>query len=150
MMRKQTLTVGAIALILGLTGGYFGERAFASNAPRGSGNFTRNGAGVGFTRGMGMMGGPNGAPFGGAGGGLVAGTVAAKDAQSITVDTRDGSSKVVLISPATTVAKSALGTLDDVMVGSTVIIMGSTSNDGSISASSIQLRPDGAPGTMAQ
>ncbi len=79
---------------------------------------------------------------GGAGnGGFLSGTVAAKDSESITLDTRDGSSHVVLVTPMTSVLKSVSGSMSDVSVGSTVIVSGTTNSDGSISANLIQLRP---------
>jgi hypothetical protein len=85
---------------------------------------------------------------GAGGGGLLSGTVAAKDSGSITVNTRDGSSHVVLITPATTVSKSVTGALIDVSTGSTIIVSGTTNSDGSVSASLIQLRPATiSPGT---
>ena len=74
------------------------------------------------------------------GGGFLTGTVAAEDSGSITVDTRDGSSHVVLISPSTTYQKSVAGTISDVPVGSSIMVIGSTNGDGSVLATSIQLR----------
>jgi hypothetical protein len=134
MMQKQTLIIAAVALVIGLGGGYWGGHAFASGTTTPTnGTFTRGGGGAGtFAGGRGA---------GGAGGGFLSGTVAAKDATSVTIDTRDGSSHVVLVSPTVSVAKSVAGTLADVGIGSTVIVMGTTNSDGSLSATSIQLRP---------
>jgi hypothetical protein len=127
-MNKQLLITAVIALIVGGAAGYLAPHSLAKTAGA-TGSFSRM-AGVGsFMRGGGM------------GSGALSGTVAAKDASSITIDTRDGSSHVVLISPATTVAKNVAGTLADVSVGSTILVSGTANKDGSVSASSIQLRP---------
>lgn len=125
---------GIVALVVGAGLGYAGATAFAKSAtPSFTGSSFARG-GMGST--TGMRGG-----FGGGSGGLVMGTVAAKDSESITVDTRDGSSHVILVTPNTTVSKSVTGTLDDVSVGNTVIVSGTTNSDGSVSASNVQIRP---------
>ncbi len=134
MKNKQIIT-GVVALIVGLGIGYFGAQAMTP--ARTAGTFAgRTGAAGTFTRG------------GAAGAGLLSGTVAAEDSGSITLDTRDGSSHVVLINPATTVQKSVSGTMSDVAVGSTVVVMGTTNSDGSVSATSVQLRPAMPPATV--
>lgn len=131
---KKVIVAALIGLVVG---GGIGYLAHPGAASRGIGAYaTRTGAGMagGFQTGTTRMN----------GNGLVAGTIASKDATSITVDTRDGSSKVVLLGSGTTVSKSAAGTLDDVAVGSTVIITGTTNKDGSVSATNVQLRPAGS------
>lgn len=75
------------------------------------------------------------------GAGMLSGTIAAVSTESLTVNTRDGSSHVVLLTPATTVSKSVSGVLTDVTAGATVLITGTTNSDGSVSASVVQLRP---------
>ncbi|MEI6316558.1 MAG: hypothetical protein WCO65_02425 [bacterium] len=93
------------------------------------------------TVGMGMRGGAGGFNRGGMGG-AVTGTVLSKDATSITVQGRDGSSKIVLYATSTQFAKSTSGTIDDVSVGAQVVIVGKTNTDGSVTAQSIQIRPE--------
>lgn len=129
--RKHLIGTGLIALVIGLGIGYVAHPAAPQNA---RGNFTANGQ-FGNPSVGGMM-------RGGAGsnGGLLTGTVAAKDAGSITLNTRDGSSRVVLITPATTVSKSVNGTLADISTGATIIVSGTASSNGSIQASLIQIR----------
>ncbi len=80
---------------------------------------------------------------GGAGGGIVSGTVVSADANSITVQSGTAGSKIVLVSPSTTVAKSVTGSLADIAVGSTVTVIGTANSDGSVSATSVQIRPTG-------
>jgi hypothetical protein len=135
---QKTIVTAAIALIIGFLGGHFisGGTAKTASFP---------GGGVGFSRGA-----SSGRTMGG---GFLSGTVAKQDSGSITVNTRDGSSHVVLLTPDTTVSKSVNGALTDIATGSEVIVSGTTNSDGSVSASLIQLRPAGsspiAPGTNA-
>ena len=132
-MHKKMMGVGAIGLIVGGVLGYGGAtmlaRPTAGLAQGARGGFAAGNCGGGMMRG------------GGANGGLLSGTVEAKSATSLTLNTRDGSSHVVLITPATSVSKSVNGTLGDVSVGTTVIVSGTTNSDGSVSATLLQLRP---------
>ncbi len=127
------MITGVVALIIGVSLGYFGGNALhpAAATPT-RGNFS------------GMMGGAGRA----GGNGLLSGTVAAKDSDSITIDTKDGSSHIVLLTPNTTFQKSVSGTESDVATGSTIIVSGTTNSDGSVSATSIQLRPAMPPATV--
>jgi hypothetical protein len=129
-MNTKIVGTAVIALVVGFGAGYFAHSS--------SGTTGGYAAGMGRTGGAGFTGARGGMA---GGGGFLAGTVAAEDSGSITLDTRDGSSHVVLLTPATTVSKSVTGTLSDVSVGSTIIVSGTTNSDGSVSASLIQLRP---------
>jgi hypothetical protein len=53
------------------------------------------------------------------------------------------SSEIVLLSPTTQILKSVTGAASDLTVGSEVTITGTTNSDGSVSATSIQIRPAG-------
>lgn len=123
---NTSIAIGAIALVIGFGAGYVAHSA-PSTTPQSAiqAGFRMNGS---TTRTPGA-------------GGFLTGTVASKDAGSITLNTRDGNSRVVIVGPATTVSKSVNGTLSDVSVGSSVIVTGPTNGDGSVSASFIQLRP---------
>ncbi len=129
--QKKLVTIGVIALIIGAGIGYAG--AGMLNRPAAP-QFTRGNFAAG-----GMMRG------GGANGGFLSGTVVSKNATTMTLNTRDGSSHVVFITPDTTVSKSVDGTMSDVPVGGTVIVSGTTNSDGSVSANLIQLRPTPSP-----
>jgi hypothetical protein len=137
-MNKITISTAVIALIIGFGAGYFLHPSAASTA-------TMRGSFAGAAGGM-----YSGARGGGAGGGFLTGTVAAASSGSITLNTKDGSSHVVLVTPATTVSKSVSGTVADVAVGSTIIVSGTTNSDGSVSASLIQLRPAPTTPPVAQ
>ena len=127
-MNKNIIITAVIMLIIGAGIGYFGANTLHPATP--AQNMRGNFAGAG-----GMMRGGNGA------GGLLSGTVAAKDSGSVTINTRDGSSHVVIVTPDTTVSKSVSGSLSDVATGTDVIVSGTTNSDGSVSASVIQIRP---------
>ena len=132
-MNKKIIGITVIALVIGFGIGYVVHKPASSTLGM-RGTFT-GAAGAGL----------RGAGGATAGGGFLTGTVAAKDSGSVTLNTRDGSSHVVLLTPATTVSKSVNGTVSDVSVGSTIIVSGTTNSDGSVSASLIQLRPATAP-----
>jgi len=127
----------AIALI-SFRGGmmYAGKNITSANASRqgqfGQGSFNPNG---GRSGGVGMRNG------GGIGGGIVSGEVLSVDATSMTVKLRDGGSKIVLLSPTSKVEKTVDGAIVDVVVGKSVMVTGTTNPDGSVTASSVQLRP---------
>lgn len=93
--------------------------------------------------------GGNGGGRGGAGGGITSGEVVSKDDKSLTLKTRDGSSKVIFFSPSTSVLKSASGSVQDLSSGTQVMVVGTSNQDGSISAQSIQVRPN-IPQTQGQ
>jgi hypothetical protein len=136
MQNKNLIITGIVALVVGLGVGYFGAHVFAASAKTPSearGAFAATGTG-GFTRAGGAT----------TAGGLLMGTVASVGSGSITLNTRDGSSHVVLTTPSTTVSKSVTGSLSDIAVGSTVEVTGTTNSDGSVSATVIQLRPAGS------
>lgn len=80
-----------------------------------------------------------GAFRGGMNGGII-GEVIAKDDKSITVKLKDGGSKIVFYSEKTLVSKTSTTSLNDVLVGGQVVVIGSSGQDGSVSAESIQLR----------
>ena len=90
----------------------------------------------------GGAGGVRGASRFGTGGGLVSGSVLSKDDTSMTVKMRDGSSRIILYSGTTQVLKSTSGSANDVAVGTQISVQGTQNSDGSVTAQSIQIRPD--------
>lgn len=92
------------------------------------------------------------------GGGFVGGKIISKDANSITVQlmpvgtfgqggpsTDTGGSKIVFLDSNTKITKSVDGTVDDLAVGTQVSISGAANSDGSINATSVQVRPNIVP-----
>ncbi|MDP3771178.1 MAG: DUF5666 domain-containing protein [bacterium] len=93
----------------------------------------------------GAGGGAMGGRFGGRQGDAVVGEIIASNATSITVKLRDGGTKTVLLADRTEIGKSIDGTRDDLAVGTMVLVNGSANSDGSVTAQSIQIRPDVPP-----
>lgn len=141
------ITLGIIA-VLALSGSFYGGMKYdqsKSLALTGSnmGTFSAQGRQAGF-------GGGNGTTtrgMRGTGGGT-AGNIVAKDATSITVQIRDGGSRTVFFTGTTPVLKSTSGSADDLKVGEAILVTGTSNQDGSVSAQSIQIRPAESIPTM--
>lgn len=139
--KKNYVIITVISLVVGAGLGYGGAHLFNKPAAPGTGAaFARGGAAGGFMARTGT---------GPAGSGFLSGTVAKMDSASITLNTRDGSSHVVLLTSATTVSKSVTGSLADVTVGSNVLITGTSNADGSLTGTAIQLQNDMRAGAQA-
>ena len=149
-MNQKTIVSLVIALLVVGAGAFYGGTVYAGkkapsaaaramDANRVAGG--RAGAG-GFGQGQGGA-----ATRGGAGmnGGFTAGEVISKNANSITLKLQDGGSKVVLYATSTPVMKTTEGSMNDVAAGTQVTITGTANSDGSIMASSVQIRPAGSP-----
>lgn len=136
-MQKNLIAPLIVAAIVIGGGSFYGgmqyqksQQPVVSQGQRGGGN------GGGGQRGF-------GGGRGGMGGGFLSGEVMNKDAQSITVKLRDGSSKIVFFASSTAVGKMDAGSIADVTQGAQVTIVGATNSDGSVTANSIQIRPEG-------
>lgn len=127
-MNKTVCIVAVVAIGVSFYGGMkygISQAAVARAAQRQAGGF----------------GGGRGGGFGNGGGAPVAGEIVDKSDKGFTVKLRDGGSKIVFTSDTTTIMKSVSGTADDLKIGQTVVVMGATNSDGSVTAQSVQLRP---------
>ncbi|HQU07968.1 MAG: hypothetical protein B7X04_00715 [Parcubacteria group bacterium 21-54-25] len=135
-MNKHTVVIALIALVVGAGGGYWSGHALAQSSPSTSGTVSGTFSPGGRTsfRGSNTSSSNGSTDF-------LTGTIAKEGAGSITLSLRDGSSKIVLLTPNTAISKSVAGSTHDLAVGATVIVNGAANSDGSVSASLIQLRP---------
>ena len=132
-----------VAVVVG-SGVFYGGMKYAQGRG-GRGNFTNltpeqrqqlmaNGS-AGFRDGAGQG-------RGGMSGGFTVGEIISKDDKSITIKMPDGGSKIIFYSESTEVTKFTDGNSGDLIVGKTVSVNGSSNQDGSVTAQSIQLRPN--------
>jgi hypothetical protein len=80
-------------------------------------------------------------------GGGVRGTIENISGTTMTVKSEDGSSKIVIVPSSASVTKSTTGTTADLTTGTTVMVTGNTNDDGSVTATNIQLNPALPTGT---
>lgn len=135
MKNKHLIINLGIAVVIGAIAFYggtkYGEGKTQSAAPSGfaggQGTQMRNRGGGAFQ------------------GGFTNGEVVSKDSESITLKLRDGSSRVVFFASSTQVSKSVSGSLADIVSGVQVLVSGTQNSDGSLTAKSIDLRPNMVP-----
>ncbi len=149
-MKKWLIPVIVIVVLAVAAGAFFGGRAAASSGtpsveeamkalqgatPEQLQQVFANGGGTGGN----FPGGPGGGTTRFQGGGAVTGTIISSDANSITVKTGDGSTKIVLISASTPISKTSEGSAADLTAGQNVIVTGTTNSDGTVIANRVQV-----------
>ena len=140
---NKTIIIASIAVVLVGGGAFYGGVKYGQSNSSQRGSFQNLSAEERQQRIQ--QAGIGGRAVNGAGiGGLTAGEVISKDEQSITLNLRDGGSKIVFYSASVEISKFASGTMSDVAVGASVMVTGKTNTDGSVTAELIQLRPSGA------
>lgn len=90
-------------------------------------------------------------------GGITAGEIISKDEKSLTIkysngnsESKTGGSKIIFLGENTVVTKMATGSLNDLSIGTFVSITGGANTDGSLTAQSIQIRPNMPQGAKVQ
>jgi len=136
-MKKTILIAVIVAVVVG-GAAFWGGMKYSqmTTAGRRTGQGAFQGAAGGGLRGI-----RTGANF-------VNGDIISKDDKSITVKDRTGGSKIIFLSNSTEVSKFATGTASDLNIGTSVMANGNTNSDGSITAQSIQIRPQGVSSTF--
>ncbi len=135
-MKQNNPTTNLIvtAILVGLVaggGGFFGGTKFQQNKRTLNPTMMMGGQGR-----MGAI--QNGANMKNASRPL-AGEIIKADGKSITVKSRDGSSKIVLLSETGQIYKTASGSATDLQIGVQVSVFGSSNPDGSVTAQNIQI-----------
>lgn len=73
---------------------------------------------------------------------FIVGNIVSKDDKGITVKLANGSTQIILVSPSTEVTKMSSTSQASLIIGKSISINGKTNSDGSLTATSIQLRPE--------
>ena len=74
-------------------------------------------------------------------GGATMGNVLSQDANSITIQLQDGSSKIINISGSTTFSKTDSASKSDIQNDMRIAAFGTNNSDGSVTAQNIQVNP---------
>lgn len=144
-MKDKKIVYCVVSCVVCLVIGFFGGMQYKSGK---SSSFAMGGRNSFIQGGMTSGQGANRMGRGGGFGGVVSGEILSKDDQSITVKLRDmgnggadAGSKIVFYSPSTQVSKTVDGSSSDLVVGKQVVVMGTPNTDGSVNATSVQVRP---------
>jgi hypothetical protein len=141
---KRNQVIGAVIILVVVAGGsFYAGKSMASAAP------ARGQFGAGFAAGTGGANGTAGfagrgaaGTRGGAAGGFTSGTIISSANGSISIQQQNGSStEIVLLSPTTMILKQTSGTAADLTTGTSVTVTGTANSDGSMTATSVQIRP---------
>lgn len=143
-MKKALVPFLVVLIIVVGAGAFYGGMVYGKSQSKSSAQQRFSQAGGGFG------GGAAGATRRGAGqtgGGFINGQILANDGKTMTVKINTGGSKIVFLSDTTEIGKMASGTPSDLIVGQNVMVNGKTNTDGSVTASTVQIRPNVPVGT---
>ncbi len=140
-MKNNLIIAALVALLIGGAGGFFAGMQYQKSQRSGFTQFNSGRGGQGDSQGQ--DGNHAGGGFQGRNGGgrAVSGEILSVDDKSITVKLQDGSSRIVLLTNATSFSKSAEGSKSDLKTGERVAVFGTENSDGSVTAQNVQLNP---------
>ena len=142
-MKKILLSVIATAVIVG-GGAFFGGMQYAKSQTPDMGDLASRFGDFDPSQRSGMSGGMGGFARSQAGGGFVSGEILSVDAESMTIKLPDGGSKLVFFSEVSKINKMTEGSSADLTTGTTITVTGTSNDDGSVTASTIQILPEGS------
>ncbi len=143
---NNKIIVGIVAVVLIAGGAFYGGMLYGQSSTLSSSAGGRFGSSAGSQRAARFAGGA----AGGSGSMFITGDIIAAGPQSITLQLSNGStttpaaatgSKIVFLNSSTPIMKTAAGSLQDLNVGTHVVVTGATNPDGSIQAQDVQIRP---------
>lgn len=138
-MNKKLISLLILGFVIVGAGSFFGGMKYAESKNPLAGNFKNltsdQRAQMGANSRIGGAGNRTGAGF-------ISGDIITKDDKSITVKIGDGGSKIIFYSGSTQITKNASGTASDLEIGKAVTVNGSANDDGSLTAQTIQIRPE--------
>lgn len=136
-MQKPNSTfiiISIILIVLAFVGGNAYGKGHATTASSGaSATRTSTSTGAGFAGRGGIR--------GTTGGGFTAGTIVSVDNGTMTISLSAGGSQIIVLSTSTPILNTTIGSTADLKAGANVMITGTANSDGSLTASSIQIRP---------
>jgi len=146
MNKKSLITLAIVAIVFG-GGGFWGGMIYAQGQATAARAAFTGGAGGSFAGRTGAAGGATRA----AGGGATFGTILSIDPTSITIQLPTSTStsattgsKIVLYDSSTQIQELQNVPASSLSVGQSVTVTGTANSDGSMTASSIQVRPAGS------
>jgi len=130
---NKNVIISIILIIIVGAGAFWGGMQYQRSRTRSAfGQFGGQMGGQGFARRFGANG-QNGA--------AVRGKITNVTDNSITVESPDGSSKIILLSNSTNINKATSGSKSDLSSGQEVMAVGTTNSDGSVTAQLVQINP---------
>lgn len=133
-MKSSVIGIAVVALLIGAAGGYFGSTALSKSAGPSGDHQSR-------PEGLQRRSGQNGQWQ--SDGGRIFGEVQSVNDGRITVQSQNGGSQIVLFNDSTSYQQTVTGSVDDVTTGTRVLVTGQQNPDGSTTASTIQILPEG-------
>ena len=134
-MKKQTIII--VVLIIIAIGAFLGGWQYGKSGSKNK--FSVNGQ---FPNGMASRNGTANGRVVGSSNNSILGEIISQDDKSVTLKINNGSSKIIFFSASTTVMKLATSTLADLKTGATLMVAGVANSDGSVTAKTIQIRPE--------